>query len=185
MKRKLLKRMKSNSLFSFKKQYQARLCSSEVEMVEIEEKELKIRIDKDKKEVKCKWIYPKGMNLEEAKAPFVLLHGTFDNNTSSWKKHPYNLCATMYSPVFLYEREGYSELEDNQFSEKKIKINKNNNFNNWGFDYLDHYATSELPSLLSAVGFGSDGNLYDPILYGHQDGALISLIYTSWIKKKR
>ena len=92
----------------------------------------------------------------------VFLHEGL-GSVSMWRDFPAQLCAATQTRGLVYSRYGYGASTPKAPDEK------------WPVSYMHEQAEQALPALLSALGLEAER----PVLFGHSDGASISLLYAA------
>lgn len=104
------------------------------------------------------WLNPK---LSDAPVVIFLHEGL--GSLALWRDFPRQLCDKGHFRGLIYSRAGYGKSAESPTDER------------YDNDYMHHEASKILPALLTKLEI--DGE--KPILFGHSDGASISLIYAS------
>lgn len=84
-------------------------------------------------------------------------------SVAMWRDFPARLCEATQTRGLVYSRYGYGASTPKAPDEK------------WPVSYMHEQAGDALPALLSALGLQDER----PVLYGHSDGASISLLYAA------
>lgn len=92
----------------------------------------------------------------------VFLHEGL-GSVSMWRDFPAQLCEATQTRGLVFSRYGYGASTPKAEDEK------------WPITYMHAQAREALPALLAALGLQDER----PVLYGHSDGASISLLYAA------
>jgi pimeloyl-ACP methyl ester carboxylesterase len=110
--------------------------------------------------IEHQWIAP-----ERATTPLIVFLHEGLGSLSMWKDFPKQLCDAAGCRGLVYSRPGYGRSTPRAAQEA------------WGLDFMHQQAHVVLPALLSALGI--DAVAQPPWLFGHSDGASITLLYAA------
>lgn len=102
---------------------------------------------------------------ERSAAPLVVFLHEGLGSLSMWKDFPQRLCDAAQCRGLVYSRPGYGRSTPRAAEEA------------WGLDFMHRQAHEVLPAFLDAIGV--DTLAHPPWLYGHSDGASITLLYAA------
>lgn len=94
----------------------------------------------------------------------VFLHEGLGSR-SMWRSFPHTLCENVGCRGLVYSRPGYGQSTPRAPDER------------WGVDFMHRQAYEVLPAFLQALGV--DGREQELWLFGHSDGASITLLYAA------
>jgi pimeloyl-ACP methyl ester carboxylesterase len=97
--------------------------------------------------------------------PLIVLVHEGLGSVSMWRDFPARLCEATRCRGLVYSRPGYGRSTPRAANER------------WGPDFMHRQAREVLPSLLMALGLDTTAERF--WLFGHSDGASISLIYAT------
>ncbi len=123
------------------------------EFVEIDWRERRVRIEHQ-------WIAP-----ERVDAPLVVFLHEGLGSLSMWKDFPQRICDVARCRGLVYSRPGYGRS-----TPRPPEVE-------WGLDFMHRQAYEVLPALFEALGV--DTAAHPPWLYGHSDGASITLLFAA------
>ena len=123
------------------------------EFVEISWRDRRVRIEHQ-------WIAP-----HRSGAPLLVFLHEGLGSLSMWKDFPQRLCEAAQCRGLVYSRPGYGRSTPRPTDEV------------WGLDFMHRQAHEVLPALLTALDV--DTQTHPPWLYGHSDGASITLLYAA------
>ena len=98
-------------------------------------------------------------------APLIVFLHEGLGSLSMWKDFPQRLCEASGCRGLVYSRPGYGRSTPRAATEA------------WGLDFMHRQAHEVLPALLAALDV--DTAVRPPWLFGHSDGASISLLYAA------
>lgn len=110
--------------------------------------------------VEHRWIAP-----QRSTAPLVVFLHEGLGSLSMWKDFPQRLCDAAQCRGLVYSRPGYGRS-----TPRPAEVA-------WGLDFMHRQAHEVLPALFEALGV--DTAAHPPWLYGHSDGASITLLYAA------
>lgn len=108
--------------------------------------------------IECQWIAPDSTGSDL----LVFLHEGL-GSASMWKDWPARVCAATGCRGLVFSRYGYGQSTPRPATEK------------WPVEFMHEQAREALPALFSALELDEE----TPILFGHSDGASISLLYAA------
>ncbi|HMN74565.1 MAG TPA: alpha/beta hydrolase [Burkholderiaceae bacterium] len=123
------------------------------EFVEIAWRDRRVRIEH-------RWIAP-----QRSGAPLVVFLHEGLGSLSMWKDFPQRICDAAQCRGLVYSRPGYGRS-----TPRPPEVA-------WGLDFMHRQAHEVLPALFEALGV--DTAAHPPWLYGHSDGASITLLYAA------
>lgn len=123
------------------------------EFVEIRWRDRRVRIEHQ-------WIAP-----QRSGAPLVVFLHEGLGSLAMWKDFPQRLCDAAQCRGLVYSRPGYGRS-----TPRPLEVA-------WGLDFMHRQAHEVLPPLLEALDV--DTHAQPPWLYGHSDGASITLLYAA------
>ncbi len=98
-------------------------------------------------------------------APVIVFLHEGLGSVAMWRDFPQRLCDAVGARGFVYSRPGYGRSTPRAHGEA------------WAPDFMHRQAREVLPAVLRAAGI--DGGARPPWLFGHSDGASITLLYAS------
>lgn len=98
-------------------------------------------------------------------APVIVFLHEGLGSVAMWRDFPQRLCDAVGARGFVYSRPGYGRSTPRAAGER------------WAPDFMHRQARDVLPAVLRAAGI--DGGARPPWLFGHSDGASITLLYAS------
>ena len=98
-------------------------------------------------------------------APLILFLHEGLGSVAMWRDFPGRVCDAIGARGIVYSRPGYGKSTPRRHDEK------------WGVDFMHVHARDVLPAFLAAIGVDSEHE--KPWLFGHSDGASITLIYAA------
>lgn len=131
----------------------AQSAQAPTEFVEISWRDRRVRIEHQ-------WIAP-----QRSGAPLVVFLHEGLGSLAMWKDFPQRLCDAAQCRGLVYSRPGYGRS-----TPRPAEVA-------WGLDFMHRQAHEVLPALLEALGV--DTAAHPPWLYGHSDGASITLLYAA------
>lgn len=131
----------------------AQPADAPIEFVDISWRDRRVRIEHQ-------WIAP-----QRSGAPLVVFLHEGLGSTAMWKDFPQRVCEAAKCRGLVYSRPGYGRSTPRPTEEV------------WGLDFMHRQAYEVLPSLLNALDI--DTQAHPPWLYGHSDGASITLLYAA------
>jgi len=123
------------------------------EFVEIDWRGRRVRIEHQ-------WIAP-----QRSSAPLIVFLHEGLGSAAMWKDFPQRLCDAAQCRGLVYSRPGYGRSTPRAAEEA------------WGLDFMHRQAHEVLPALLQALGI--DTAAQPPWLFGHSDGASITLLFAA------
>jgi pimeloyl-ACP methyl ester carboxylesterase len=123
------------------------------EFVEIDWRGRRVRIEHQ-------WLAP-----QRSSAPLVVFLHEGLGSAAMWKDFPQRLCDAAQCRGLVYSRPGYGRSTPRAAEEA------------WGLDFMHRQAHEVLPALLQALGI--DTATQPPWLFGHSDGASITLLFAA------
>lgn len=102
---------------------------------------------------------------DRTNAPLIVFLHEGLGSLSMWKDFPQRLCEASGCRGLVYSRPGYGRSTPRDADEA------------WGLDFMHRQAHEVLPALLAALDV--DTVMRPPWLFGHSDGASISLLYAA------
>lgn len=102
---------------------------------------------------------------DRTKAPLIVFLHEGLGSLAMWKDFPQQLCQAAGCRGLVYSRPGYGASTPRAAEEV------------WGLDFLHRQAHEVLPALLAALDVDSTDQ--PPWLFGHSDGASITLLYAA------
>jgi pimeloyl-ACP methyl ester carboxylesterase len=123
------------------------------EFVEIDWRGRRVRIEHQ-------WLAP-----QRSSAPLVVFLHEGLGSAAMWKDFPQRLCDAAQCRGLVYSRPGYGRSTPRAAEEA------------WGLDFMHRQAHEVLPALLQALGI--DTAAQPPWLFGHSDGASITLLFAA------
>lgn len=121
-----------------------------------------VRLDGCGRELQIEYQY---VGIDDPQAPLVLFLHEGLGSVSMWKDFPDTVCQAAHCRGLVYSRPGYGQSTPRAPDE------------HWGVDFMHRQALEVLPAFLAALQI-------DPLqqklwLFGHSDGASISLLYAA------
>ena len=110
--------------------------------------------------IEHRWIAP-----ERSSAPLVVFLHEGLGSLAMWKDFPQQLCDAAQCRGLVYSRPGYGRSTPRAAEEA------------WGLDFMHRQAHEVLPAMFEALGI--DTAAQPPWLFGHSDGASITLLYAA------
>jgi len=101
----------------------------------------------------------------EPSAPLIVFLHEGLGSLTMWREFPLRLCQAAGFRGLVYSRPGYGRSTPRAASEA------------WGLDFMHRQAHEVLPALLQALRI--DTAVHPPWLFGHSDGASITLLYAA------
>jgi len=108
--------------------------------------------------IECQWIAP-----ERTDAPLIVFLHEGLGSVAMWKDFPTRLCEAAGARGLVFSRPGYGRSTPRAGDET------------WDVDFMHRQAHEVLPAFFAALELGDE----KPWLFGHSDGASISLLYAA------
>lgn len=121
-----------------------------------------VRLDWCGREVQIEY---QRVGIDDAQAPLVLFLHEGLGSVSMWKDFPDSFCTTAHCRGLVYSRPGYGLSTPRHPDER------------WDVDFMHRQAFEVLPAFLAALEI--DPRQQKLWLFGHSDGASISLLYAA------
>ena len=121
---------------------------------------LDIEVDARPLRIEAQWV-----GIASPEAPVIVFLHEGLGSVAMWRDFPQRLCEAVGARGFVYSRPGYGRSTPRAAGER------------WAPDFMHRQAREVLPAVLRAAGL--DAEARPPWLFGHSDGASISLLYAS------
>lgn len=117
-------------------------------------------------DIETLWVQPVNINLKAAQSrPLVIFLHEGLGSIALWRDFPQQLCDALGLRGLVFSRAGYGQSTPRKADD------------HWPANFMHLQAIDFLPAYLASLGI--DTMTTPPILFGHSDGATISLIYAA------